>query len=352
VARNKYLHIIIGLLLAGAGLYIFFRGDDAVLETLASEMAGTSAVSVAVCAALAIFSMWLRAVRLGIMLPDEPPPADGKPAPAAGGRPPRSKRGLFAITTVSYMINNILPARLGEAARVFLMWKRNGFPVTVCIGALILERALDTLAYLSFIFIPIWLSPQIAASLRALNPAAPAVVWLAFAAFAAVAGMFALYALVPRLFRAAARRAAKLLPPKAGAAAGKIGEELESGLDWIFSPRKAVAVITLTWATAMCYAVMLPILIADWSAFGPLEAIFGQAFAAFGSAIPLAPGAVGTLHAVLLQGLAMMGVEVGKARAVVVLYHGLQYAVITLAGLMLLAGMGVKIKDITQKSEP
>jgi hypothetical protein len=94
---------------------------------------------------------------------------------------------------------------------------------------------------------------------------------------------------------------------------------------------------------------MLPILISDWSAFGLPEAVFGQAFAAFGAAIPLAPGGVGTLHAVLLQGLTAMGLDAGKARAVVVLYHGIQYAVITLMGLLLLAGAGVRMKDIAGK---
>jgi len=343
--RHKYLHVLIGLLLAGLGLYLFFRkagdGDEAVLDTLVREIAGTSIIAVIICVVLTILPMWLRAVRLGIMLPD--------------GLPPRNKRGLFAVCSISYMINNILPARVGEAARVFLLWRRNGYPVTVSVGALLLERALDIIVYLAFLFVPVLAIPSITESfhgVKGMHEGMMLVTWLSAAAFAVLVGLFLLYALRPGIFRSALGRLSKLLPVRFRAWAGKIGAELESSLGWIFSPRKAAAVVVLTVVTALCYAMMLPVLISDWSAFGPFEAVFGQAFAAFGAAIPLAPGGVGTLHAALLFGLASMGVDPGKARAVVVLYHGIQYVVITLLGLFMLLGAGVRFKDITEKSAP
>ena len=336
---KRILTAAAGLALAGAGLYVFFRGDDTVFQTLLAEMSGTSAAAVAACLGLAVVSMWLRALRLSVMLPDA---TDGGAL---------HKRGLFAVTTVSFMINNILPARLGEAARVLLLWKRNGFPVAMSIGVLLLERALDVIVYLAFLFVPVLFSPALAASLRGINPAVMAVIWFAFAAFAALIALFTLYAFMPQFFRKAAWRTGALLPAKAQAAAQKIGAELESSLGWIFSARKAAAVSALTVATCSCYAAMLTILVAEWNSFGILESMLAQAFAAFGSAIPLAPGSVGTLHAVLLEGLKIIGIEAGRARAVVVLYHGLQYVVITLLGLLLLAGMGLKFRDITKSPD-
>ncbi|MCL2182696.1 MAG: flippase-like domain-containing protein [Chitinispirillia bacterium] len=361
--RSKLLHILIGLLLTGLGLYLFFRkageGDDAVLGTLMREIGSTNIAAVIACAVLTVIPMWLRAVRLGVMLPGDKPLSgnnlgdlsiDKDGLPNAAARPKRHKRGLFAVVTVSYMINNILPARIGEAARVFLLWRRNGFPITVSIGALLLERALDIVAYLSFLFLPVLLSPSIAASLRGVTPAAMAVAWLAAAGFVFLAGLFTLYALLPRIFRSVFGRMTVFMPVRARAWAGKVGAELESSLDWVFSPRKASAVAALTLATGLCYAAMLPILIGDWTAFGYMEAVFCQSFAAFGASIPLAPGSVGTLHAVLLQGLTVTGIEAGKARAVVVLYHGIQYVVVTGLGLVLLFGLNIRIRDFVKKS--
>ncbi|MCL2219640.1 MAG: flippase-like domain-containing protein [Chitinispirillia bacterium] len=341
--RSKFLPFVIGLLLTALGLYLFFRktgdGDEAVFKTLAAEIANTHLTAVVACVVLAVLSMWMRGARLGIMLPD-------------GGQPKR-KRGLFAITTISYMINNILPVRLGEAARVLLLWRRGGYPVTVSIGGLLLERALDIIVYLSFLFVPVFLSPEIAAALRGVHPVATVLIWLSFAAFVAMIGMFTLYALMPRVFRAVFMRLGGIIPPRFRARAGKICAELESSLGWIFSPAKAACVVALSFATALCYAAMLTALVPGWlGANGAVNSVFAQAFASFGAAIPLAPGSVGTLHAVLLQGMTVLGVEAGKARAAVVLYHGIQYVIITALGLILLMGMHIRIKDITVKSGP
>jgi uncharacterized protein (TIRG00374 family) len=353
--KSKIIKYAIGIALAALGLCLFFRksgdGDEAVFQTLVREISNTSVASAAACAALALLAIWLRALRLRVMLPDAPPPRlpDDPSFDIASVRPTRHKRGLFAVITVSYMLNNLLPARLGEAARVLLLWKRNGFPATVCVGSLLLERALDILAYLSFLVLPALFSPKISAALLDANPIAMLVIWLSAAAFAALAGLFSLYALIPRIFRGAAARVHVFLPLKIRATAGKIGADIESSLDWLFSARKAAAVALFTWATAFCYVAMAWLLVADFRAFGPLEAMFVQAFAAFGSAIPLAPGSIGTLHAVMLSGFTMAGVEAGKARAVTVLYHALQYVTVTVAGLLLLPVLGMKLRDITGK---
>jgi uncharacterized membrane protein YbhN (UPF0104 family) len=86
--------------------------------------------------------------------------------------------------------------------------------------------------------------------------------------------------------------------------------------------------------------------------FGLLEGMFAQSFAAFGAAIPLAPGYVGTLHAVMLQGLEILGMNGDKARALVILYHAVNYLVITVLGLYFFFRMRLSIKEIsTAKKE-
>ncbi|MDR0330906.1 MAG: flippase-like domain-containing protein [Chitinispirillales bacterium] len=343
----KLLKYAAAFALAALGLYIFFResdsGDEAVYRTLANEISRTSVSGVLACAGLTLFALWLRALRLRILLPDAlPAPIISSPLlDALELRPAPNKRGLFAVTAVSYMMNNILPIRIGEAARVALLWKRNGFPIAVCIGSLLLEHALDIVAYLSFLIVSVSLSREILANLQEASPFVNVAMWLVVAAFTALVGMFSLYALTPRIFMGVAARVGKYMPAIIQKAARKAGAEIESNLEWTSSPRKVAAVAALTYAVAFCYASMFIILFADVASFGFLDGLFAEAFAAFGTAIPLAPGSVGTLHAVLLQGMTIIGMEPGRARAVIVVYHAVQFVTIIGTGLLFLLGMKI-----------
>jgi uncharacterized membrane protein YbhN (UPF0104 family) len=57
---------------------------------------------------------------------------------------------------------------------------------------------------------------------------------------------------------------------------------------------------------------------------------------------------VGTLHAVLLQGLLLCGISREKATAVTILYHGIGYCAVTITGLYFYFKMHVKVKDLSE----
>ena len=337
---SKILQLSAGLVLAGAGLYIFFgksgEGEDAILPSLMRELSNTSITAIALCAVLSILTLWLRSLRWHIMLPKC---EDGA-----------HKKGLFPIVTIAFMVNNILPARLGEAARVVLLWKRNGFSAATSIGSLILERMIDVMVFASFFFIPVFLSPALAAKLQSdVHPAAMLVAIGAAASVASVIGLLFFYVLNPQWFRKTVGKAGKFLPSKISGKGQSIGAQLESNLNWAFSKRKVIKVAFLSYGVAFCYSAMLLILASQWGTFGILESMFGQAFASFGAAIPLAPGFVGTLHAALKWGLTLTGIDENKAMAMAVIYHALPYVTITAAGLFFLFSLNIKFKDITQK---
>ena len=60
-----------------------------------------------------------------------------------GGRPARADSA--AITTIGYAVNNVLPARAGDAVRVVLMAPRAGVTRRTVVGTLLAERLLDIL---------------------------------------------------------------------------------------------------------------------------------------------------------------------------------------------------------------
>ena len=51
---------------------------------------------------------------------------------------------LFAILTIGYLVNNLLPARAGELARIYLVGKREKVGLAKTIGSIVAEKLIDT----------------------------------------------------------------------------------------------------------------------------------------------------------------------------------------------------------------
>jgi uncharacterized membrane protein YbhN (UPF0104 family) len=325
VKKTHVLQIAGGLALAGAGLYIFFRDVDP--AQLWAYLRATPVTAVAGGVGLTLLSLYLRTLRWGLILP-----------PSSTG----SRRGLFGIVMVGFMVNNLLPARLGEATRVLLLWKRNRFSVAQSLGSVVLERAIDTVLFLSFFFIPALLLP-------ALRPALPYALPMA-AASAAAAMALLLYMVAPRMTRGLFKWCMKPLPAAIRERLMVIGKDLVSNLHWLFNPGKCALMAVLSVATVACYAAMMMLFIREAS-FGVLAGMFAAACAALGAAIPLSPGYVGTLHAALKQGLVLCGIETTRAIAVATIYHAIGYVTVTVLGLWYFFRMGVSFKDISRAKE-
>lgn len=316
-----------GVLISALGLYLFFKSVDTTV--LWKEICTTKKWIIAAVILLNPLTIWFRALRWKVMLPDS--------------REEKSKSGLFPITMIGFMLNNLLPARLGEAARAVLLWKRNGFTVAESAGSLLVERALDMLLYSTFFFIPVFGN----SSLASLQPYAA----LMIAAFA----VSVVFLIVYCRFRTEALKVASkiliLVPNSLKNKVQKICKELISNLEWVFSWHKVTRVVLYSILMMFCYVFMMYFLAWGLDKFNILDSMFGVSMAALGAAIPLSPGYIGTLHSSLLQGLGMVGVVENKAGAMAVLYHGIGYTTITALGLMFLMSMKVSFKEISKAKE-
>jgi len=122
---------------------------------------------------------------------------------------------------------------------------------------------------------------------------------------------------------------------------------LSISLVWLNSPREFLLILFFSFLTLFCYPAMIVCLgKSSGVSIGILEGMFVQAFAAFGAAIPLTPGFVGTLHAVMLQGFLVLGIDADKARALIILYHGINYILITIIGIILFFRLKLTFSEI------
>ncbi|MBD3344519.1 MAG: flippase-like domain-containing protein [Chitinivibrionales bacterium] len=320
---SRLAQLIGGITIAGACLYVFFRGVD--LVQLGNELKKISPFSLLLAAALTVFSLWLRGIRWALILPDSDK---------------ASKKNLFAFATIGFMANNILPARMGEAARALFLWKKNSYAPFTAIGSLILERGFDVLVFASFFFIPVF-------TLDGLGKLTyPAYFLLAVYCFSI--GCMALYALIPKKIEFLAQKSIGLLPAAPQKKFAKIGAELASNLSWLFSLKKTLAIIILSYATILCFAFAMMLIMGNVKNFSFLHTLLAQAFASIGAAIPLAPGYIGTLHASLLQGFLYCGLGEEQARAAAILYHATTYISITAAGLFFFFRTDISFREISE----
>ena len=99
--KSTIIQIAIGIVIAGAGLYIFLH--DVSVVRLWIDLRTTPLWAIGGGIALTFLTLWLRSIRWNLILPRNS---------AA------SRKGFFGLVMISFMINNLLPARIGEAARV------------------------------------------------------------------------------------------------------------------------------------------------------------------------------------------------------------------------------------------
>ena len=320
------LQTIAGIMFAVAGGWIFSRQVD--IPAMLREVGTTPLWKVVVAVLLNPATLLLRTWRWNIMLPQ---------------REGCSKKGLYPLVVIGFMVNNLVPARIGEAARAALLWRRNRFTLAESIGSLLMERFLDVLVYVTFLFVPVLFLPRLAPIKN--------YALLLIAGFCGVLLVFLLYALRPEYAKKTGRWFAGRLPRRIRTPLVSIGGELISNLDWLFSPRRTIAVIVLSFATLVCQIGMLQALGFGSANFGFFTSMFGVAFAAMGAAIPLAPGYVGTLHALLLQGLGLAGVSTDTAGAVAVMYHAVGYLTITLMGIFFFFSLKLSLGEIRKAGE-
>jgi uncharacterized protein (TIRG00374 family) len=228
------------------------------------------------------------------------------------------RRDTYAITTVGYAGNNILPARAGEALRTFLIAGRVDTPATKreILGTIVAERVLDA-AVLAIAFAFGAYGALVSGSPIALL----GIVVVCIAAVALFPSRFHPQPKHPRL-KWLVESIAHLLAPtrKLVSREGVL----------LFGMTFLIWAIEATTYFLIAHAVGLGI------SFG--GAVFIMVVANFVSLIPAGPGYVGTFDAAVLFAAKSLGRSKGVAVSFLLLLRFVLFIPITITGLLLLVG--------------
>jgi uncharacterized membrane protein YbhN (UPF0104 family) len=216
------------------------------------------------------------------------------------------------LNVIGYMANNLLPARAGDAVRVFLMTPRSGVGMRTVVGTLVAERLLDvSLLVVIFVVVGYGLLGEVGGD-------KVEIVLLGATGLAAAAG--AAYLMVRRNERMLA-----FVAPMASATLGL--RRAHHGL-------RLLAITMLIWSIEA--GVWMSTAAAVGFGMTPIEGLYIVALASVFAMIPSGPAYAGTQDAAAIIGITALGGTSAQAVAYVVMLRFVIVLPITLVGLVLL----------------
>ena len=229
-----------------------------------------------------------------------------------------SKRSLFRISSVGFLLILALPLRLGEFARPYLLKKEAGVSMTSGLGSIVVERVVDgLLVVLLFFATTFYLDSR-----YTIPTAVKTSGFVAFAIFggAALVIITALltHGWVPRVIE----RIGNPISEKLTARALQMLASFIDGLRSLPNARALAAVIAWTVIYWVINGLGLYWMMRAFGWQVPIAAGFMLvSIIVVGIMIPAGPGFLGTFHAALLAGLSIFGIgETGAAAYGLVVY--------------------------------
>jgi glycosyltransferase 2 family protein len=254
---------------------------------------------------------------------------------------------LWRATAIGVMINNLVPARVGELMRAYALTRETPkVTLPAAVASVAVDRVFDGLVVLVLTLIAMLLPdfPRDAhvGNLSALH-------WAMIGLALMAAGMGVLYALVffPDWLMSAFELLARRIAPPLEAPGRRALHAFTDGLSVLRHGPRFLAV--LGWATLL----WLVNAFAFWIAFRAVginvsfgAALFVQGVVALGVAVPSAPGFFGVFEVAAIIGFAVYGVPRDVAITWAIGYHVLSFIPITLIGLWYFVRLGLHVRDV------
>ncbi|MFW6080414.1 MAG: lysylphosphatidylglycerol synthase transmembrane domain-containing protein [Desulfosalsimonas sp.] len=150
--RRIFFSLMAGAVLSGIGFYFAFRNVP--IQLLAESLAGVNYLWMVPGAAVGLFSFAVRALRWRLIL---------------GSSLKLRFFAAFHPLMIAFMINSVLPGRIGEFARPAIIKKQENVPFTLGLTTIAAERFLDALtliALFAWVLATVHIDPGLEAGFR------------------------------------------------------------------------------------------------------------------------------------------------------------------------------------------
>ena len=240
-------------------------------------------------------------------------------------------RRLTSSFLIGLMVNNILPARIGELARAYILGEKENVSKSLVFATIILERILDTLSVFAFLACLLFYLP-IPENIKKTG------LFIFGVCFLILIFLFLLKTHKAWTIKKVEKISLKL---------SKILENFSEGLSALDSKRRFLLLIfysILSWFIAG-FSIHL-LLLSIGISLGLHIAYFVLVMTVIGVMIPAAPGYIGTFHYFCILALQIAGQEKEVAASFSILLYLVNFIPTTLAGIACLFFEGLSLSKI------
>ncbi len=249
-------------------------------------------------------------------------------------------RETFTALLIGMFINNVLPARLGEVARGYVLSQKKKLSFTYAFSTVLLDRFFDLTGLLLMTLLSLLFFPRANLPQRVSQGIYVIIGLVAFCVF--------LMILLSR--RSLANRLAARFAAVERSFLAKLGKriiEIQENLSRIGSPLTIIFFVVISFCTWFSMSVALWVVTLALGIPVPFACIpFVCALLNMGIIIPSSPGYVGLYQFLLVYLLSIFGVPKYEGFTISILYHASWYIPYTIVGFLLLLREHLRIKDI------
>jgi len=249
-------------------------------------------------------------------------------------------RHLLAATNIGFMANMVLPLRMGEVIRPYLVSRREGLPISAVLASVLLERIFDMFTILRLFGVCAILVP-VSDQIRQWGV-------MLFTLAIGVGALIALMRWQENLALRAVRALCTPLPERIGGAVVGFVEGFLKALEMLDS---ASAFLRAFGWTLYLWAVISLIYVVALIAFHlpvPLftGALVTTTIVAIAVSVPSAPGYIGSFQLGCVLALGIFGVPQSQAIAFSIVVHLTQFVAVIGAGLYSLWTENMSFRDV------
>ncbi len=317
-------NLLIGCLLSGTFVYLALRNVD--LNDLKIAFSQAEYVYLIPVTLLGLVCQWLRSYRWGLIL---------EPVKRL------DQWTLFSLTSVGYMATLLLPMRLGEFARPYLLNKKYGLRLSSTLATVTVERLFDGLTLmivLAFVIasvpLPKWVS---SAGIMML------IVFLSFFVFLVSVVTQKKYSIK------VIHMVSSKMPDRISSRVVSLLTSFIDGLGILPSIKKNILLAFLSVILWISVGLMIYILFFSFKLGLPLIAAFTVlTITALGIMVPAAPGLVGNFHVFAILALTLFQIPKSEALTFAIILHFVSTGIIILLGLIFLPHNAISVSKISQ----
>ncbi|MEW6516900.1 MAG: lysylphosphatidylglycerol synthase transmembrane domain-containing protein [candidate division FCPU426 bacterium] len=250
---------------------------------------------------------------------------------------------LFRIITVGYLANGILPLRLGEVIRAWLLSRKENLPTSLALGTVVIERGMDLVSLFVFFLFMMFFVP--------FQP------WLKLSGLILAGFGLVLFLALGLNYRYGGHlmdwieKPLQRLPGKWGSWLHAQLDKFLQGLKLLESPGQLLQVLGFALAGWLAWtSVVYVCFLALGLPLNFMAAMFLIVVLNFGLMLPSSPGGLGIFEFMIILGLGPYGISKEAALGLGFTFHMLQYILTLIVGWIFALQLNVSMFKLYRQS--